>query len=178
MIKRKPNRDTFIMIAAMVHSQGYVIDKHFYCLEFAYSDILNNQHLFLVESPWSYSCIKYHYPKLPLTVSVNTPGETVSYKYVIKFLRNQYKNLKKWIPNEKVIFGYKGRCFQSNILRHARVPHTVNVESLGVPSIDQLMEMYPDEDMKCDSHPKQEKRCAELILRIVRRYMNEQKLSI
>lgn len=161
------------MIAALVHSQGYVFDKHFYCLEFAYSDILNNRSLFLIKSPRSYTILKTLRPKLPITVSVNPPGETVSYGYVIDFLRKKYKEIQRLFPGETIVFGYKGKSYQSDILQHARIPYIVNVEIFGVPRIDLLMEMYPDEQRMCNRHPKREKRCADLILRIICRYMNE-----
>lgn len=161
------------MIAALVHSQGYVLDKHFYCLEIAYTDVLNHHSLFLVKSPRSYTTLKMLRPKLPLTVSVNPPGETVSYNYVINFLRKNYSKFEILFPGETIVFGYKGKSYQSDVLQHACIPYIVNVEIFGVPRIDLLMEMYPDEQRTCDRHPKREKRCAELILRIVCRYMKE-----
>lgn len=161
------------MIAALVHSQGYVFDKHFYCLEFAYSDILNHPSLFFIKSPRSYTLLKMLRPKLPITVSVNPPGETVSYSYVINFLRKRYKTFQRLFPGETIVFGYKGKSYQSDILQHAGIPHIVNVERFGVPRIELLIEMYPDEQRTCNRHPKREKRCADLILRIICRYMKE-----
>lgn len=161
------------MIAALVHSQGYVFDKQFYCLEIAYTDILNHRSLFLVKSPRSYTTLKRLRPKLPITVSVNPPGETVSYNYVIGFLRKKYRGFQKLFPGETIVFGYKGKSYQSDVLQHACIPYIVNIEIFDVPRIDLLMEMYPDEKRKCHYHPKREKRCAELILRLICRYFKE-----
>lgn len=163
------------MIAALVHSQGYVFDKHFYCLELAYTDIWGHHCVFLIKSPRSYKNLKMLRPKLPITVLVNRPGKTVSYNYVIDFLRKKYGNFQRLLPYETIVFGYKGKSYQSDILQHARIPHIVNMEIFGVPRIDLLMEMYPEEQRMCDLHPKREKRCAELILRLICRYMNELK---
>ena len=160
------------MIAAIVHSQGFVINKMFYCLEFSYTDILERRHHFFVESPFTFSNLKFHYPLLPITVTVNPPMR-MKYNEVLKFLRLKYRELEKAFPDRRLFFGYKGKSYQLDILYNAGIEKVMNVENLGVPSIQRLTEMYPEELMLCRYHPRRETRCAERTVRLVIRYMKD-----
>ena len=167
-----------MIVVAFVNSQGFVINKKFYCLEFTYTDIITNgllcyrYHAF-VECP--FSDIKSEYPKLPINVIVNPPCPTVTYDFLVNFLRKRYQEIQKLYPNEQLVFCYKGDKHQSQVLRDANIPNILNIDIVGVPSLGWLMYMYPNEKTICSYHPKRVKQCAQRTLKLVEIFLNHNK---
>lgn len=125
------------MVHAIVHTQGVVLGRTYLPLELAYYDFLGDRAHFHILSPLNYSKIKRLYPHARPDVIVITEGGT-PYSEVLAYLKMRYKYLSTHTPH--VVFGYKGACYQPQVLRDAGIPHTVNLETLGVPPLQKSYE--------------------------------------
>lgn len=125
------------MVHALVHTQGVVLGQTYLPLELAYQDILGVRAHFHIVSPLNYSKMRRHFPDARPDVIVITQGGT-PYSEVLAFLRLRFKYLSSLIPH--VVFGYKGACYQPQVLKDAGIPHTINIEVFGVPALQKTHE--------------------------------------
>ena len=179
MILTKSKKDERILISAFGVSQGIVVDKQYYILEFSFMDINTCligylKHKFFIESPFSHTELTSRYPKVRINVTVNPPFYR-SYDFVLQFLRERYRKLRILYPNRRLVFAYKGNKHQSKIFHDAGIKDVFNIELLGIPSLSWLTYLYPSEKKMCGQHPKRVKQCTERTMRLIFRFVMEHK---
>lgn len=124
------------MIHALVHTQGVVLGRTYLPLELAYQDVLGVRAHFHIVSPLNYSKMRRLYPHARPDVTVVTEGGT-PYSEVLAFLKMRFRYLSSHFPH--VMFGYKGECYQPQVLNDAGIPHKVNIETFGVPTLQKTL---------------------------------------
>lgn len=165
-------------IVALTHTEGVVLNNTYFVLELAYQDILGIHQHFLIQSPVSFKTARKFNEHLncSLEVIMCTYGEFKHRKVykmseILHFLNFRYALLKHYYGSN-ILFGYKGRSFQKNILEQCNIPN-INIERFGIPSIKTLMFYYPNIKRNCVYHIYDSNKCAEHILRLINEYFNE-----
>lgn len=143
------------MIAALVHTQGVVLDSQYVPLEMAYLDALGGRAHVHITSPISFTAMRKFFPHSRSDVTVITEGGT-SYRQVLAFLRDRFQLLSYHL-GPTVAVGYKGASYQPQILRDAGIPSLVNVETLGVPALTSAVG-------ECPWHRGSRSKCAAVAL--------------
>lgn len=152
-------------LVALVHTEGVLLSNKYYVLELAYRDIEGTSRTFFIKSPISYRRAIRENPHLHksletivCTKNYYKNNRVHSFLYVIRFLQDKFRRLDG-------TFGYKGKSFQSDVLRKANIP-AVNVEMLGVPSISMLSTYHPQR-APCSFHPGDGYKCATHVANLV-----------
>lgn len=161
-------------IVALIHTEGVLLFNRYFVLELAYTDILGiNQH-FLIKSPMCYTRAKKYnkYIDKSLEVIMCTSDyfqhqRVYKFSEIVRFLKDRYTLLQSNFGC--IRFGYKGKSFQSDILKKCCIP-CVNIEIFGVPSIQSLMTYYPTIKKNCLYHKKYNNKCAKHILELITMY--------
>lgn len=157
-------------VHALVHTTGVVLEKKYFPLELAYWDVTGYEIHFLLNSPYSYSNLIQRFPHASPDALVTTDRGT-SLSSILHFLRVRHQQLRETFPNTAIVFGCKGNNMQMDILKQTNLPHLVNVETLGVPSLKVLSLMFPHLVLpSCSWHVKQSK-CARVAVHLVATYM-------
>ncbi|GFX70873.1 uncharacterized protein TNCV_1688561 [Trichonephila clavipes] len=160
-------------VHALIHTTGVVLDRQYIPLELGYVDVTGYEIFFQVTSPYSYSeAIKlfpYARPDAIMTTLNGTPLANI-----LHFLQVRYHQLQAQFPDTDIVFGCKGNSYQMNILRQTKLPHLINVEMYGVPSMRRLTLMYPH--IVADSCPwhVRPSKCVRFATRLLALYMFQQ----
>lgn len=140
---------------AIVHTKGVVLGDKYVPLELAYCDVTGLLSCFHITSPMNYSKMRKCYPLARPDVEVTTSGGII-YSDVLKYLKDRYEFLQNLFPNTEIVFGYKGGSFQPNILKDAGIRNIMNVEQLGVPTVNRNIM----NSANCPLHKGNLKKCA------------------
>lgn len=162
-----------MVIHAVCHSVGIVLDTIYFPLELSYADVTGYEQHFHIQCPVSYSFAKkffpHSHPDAIMTMEHGTP-----YYLVLQFLHARFNYLKNLIPD--LTFGCKGGSYQSHVLRDAKIPSWVNIDQYNVPSLKKLSEMY-NVISTCPWH-KQISKCARIGVQLIQRYLLDQQLIL
>lgn len=160
-------------VHALIHTTGVVLGKKYLPLELAYLDVTGYEIHFLLNSPYSYTEAIQRFPHAsPDAVMTTYRGNDLS--SVLHFLRVRHRQLQEIFPNTPVVFGCKGNSLQMDILKQTELPHVINVETLGVPSLKVLAQTFPHLVFpSCSWHVKLSK-CARVAIRLIAAYMFQQ----
>lgn len=160
-------------VHALVHTTGVILEKKYVPLELAYWDVTGYEIHFLLNSPYSYSDTIRRFPHASPDVLVTIDRGT-SLSSVLHFLRVRHQQLQQTFPNVEIVFACKGNNMQMDVLKQAHLQHIVNVETLGVPSLRVLSQMFPNfVFFGCSWHIKYGK-CARSAVRLIAAYMLQQ----
>lgn len=166
-----------MILVALIHTEGVILFHKYVILELAYADILGQKKHFFIQSPISYQqAIKTHRSlhkslEVIMCQSRRYKGHKVYRFYeIIHFLKSRYYTFYQRF-GRCVIFGYKGKSFQQDILRRCSIP-SFNVENIGVPNISTLARLYSHLYLPhCLFHKSPFNKCAEYILRLILHYI-------
>lgn len=166
-----------MVVVALTHTEGVILNNKYVVLELAYRDVLGMQKHFFIQSPICYTkakqCNKYLKKSLEVIMCTSSQfnGDKV-YKFyeVLQFLRDRYELLRYYF-GYNIQFGYKGKSFQRDILVKCNIP-CFNIEQWGVPSIKTLMNLYPFVKTSCGYHMHHYNKCAQHILRLINIYVS------
>lgn len=150
-----------MMLTAVVHTQGVVLQSTYIPLEVAYHDVLGFSFHALITSPLSHDALRHFYPHARSDVTMVENGGT-PYSDVLQQLRERACILSTHYP--RVVFGYKGESYQPQILRDAGIVDILNVETLGVPRL-------PPTEEVCSWHTRRSSKCAWVSLRHILRHL-------
>lgn len=151
-------------ISALVHSQGTVFQNQYIPLEIAYVDVTGVHVCFLIKSPLSFWDAARIDPNMKKSLHVvMTTRDGVRYSEVERFLSERYTVLKD-VFGPSVLFGYKGQSYQKNVL--GDIP-SINLETLGCPSLRQLQTRFPNLQRNCPYHLYPNQKCARHVLQLL-----------
>lgn len=120
-----------MMVHALIHTQGVVLNRTYIALELAYQDVSGFRTHFIITSPISFSKMKQKYRHVHADVLVTTHSGT-PYSNVIQFLKDRQAFLRLYCKTDRICFGFKGNSYQPQILRDAGIADTINVEIFEV----------------------------------------------
>ncbi|GFT75869.1 uncharacterized protein NPIL_18891 [Nephila pilipes] len=164
-------------VHALIHTTGVVLDKQYIPLELSYVDVTGYEIYFHLKSPYSYDETIRQFPHARPDVIMTTKHGT-SLANVLHFLQARYHQLQEQFPNTIIVFGCKGNSYQMQVLRQTGLPHLVNVEEFGVPSLKMLAQFYPFIVVpSCPCHVKPSK-CARLAVLLLACYMFQQNVIL
>lgn len=160
-------------VHAIVHTVGIVLNKQYYALELSFVDVTGYEQHFHIQSPVPYSYVRKYFPHSRPDV-IMTMENATPYHQVLQFLQARFIYLKTLLPD--VTFGCKGGSYQANVLRDAHIPTWINLDLLGLPSLQKLSQMY-DVISTCPWHKVMFK-CSRTAVYLIQRYLLEQQMIL
>lgn len=158
---------------ALIHTTGVVLGKKYFPLELAYLDVTGYEIHFLLNSPYTYNEAIRTFPHARPDVLMTTLRGT-GLSSVLQFLRVRHRHLREIFPDTPIVFGCKGNSLQMDVLKQTELPHLVNVETLGVPSLKVLAQTFPYLVFSsCSWHVKFSK-CALVAVRLIAAHVFQQ----
>ncbi|GBN19807.1 hypothetical protein AVEN_267429-1 [Araneus ventricosus] len=160
-------------VHALIHTTGVVFGKKYVPLELAYLDVTGYEIHFLLNSPYSYTEAIQQFPHASPDVLMTT-CRGMALDNVLHFLRLRHQQLQETFPDTPIVFGCKGNSLQMDVLKQTNLPHLINVETLGVPSLKVLAQTFPHLVFpSCSWHVKFSK-CARVAIRLIAAYVFQQ----
>lgn len=151
-----------MIVHALIHTTGVILGNEYFPLEMAYIDVMGYETTIHIKSPIDFMTAQREYPNArPDAVMSKYMG--VSTNQWKQFLKRQYESLQAQCGTPHIVFGCKGNSNQMQVLKQADIPIVVNMETLNMPSLAALKNMYPHLVLpNCPWHVKPTDKCARL----------------
>lgn len=160
-------------VQAILHTTGVVLGKRYVPLELSFTDATGFNIHFHLNSPLSYREAITLFPHARPD-AIMTTQNGISFEEVVRFLQFRYRELLDQFP--RVVVGCKGGGYQMQVLRSTQLPDTVDLDTLGVPSLKTLSSANPLV-CNCSWHTVTRK-CSRVAIQLLANYVFQQKLIL